>query len=71
MRRIFVNGSDGNMYTFLLKAHEDLRQVITIECTVRVVTPRQDERVMQLFGLLNTFLNKDLVTSHRHLDIKV
>ena len=25
---------------------------------------------MQLFELFNSFLNKDLATSHRHLDIK-
>ena len=32
-------GSDGREYVFLLKGHEDLRQ---------------DERVMQLFGLVDT-----------------
>jgi hypothetical protein len=26
---------------------------------------------MQLFELFNNFLNKDLATAHRHLDIKV
>uniref|UniRef100_A0A183D733 PI3K/PI4K domain-containing protein n=1 Tax=Gongylonema pulchrum TaxID=637853 RepID=A0A183D733_9BILA len=35
-RKVIIRGSDGNDYTFLLKGHED---------------PRQDERVMQLFGL--------------------
>ena len=34
-------GSDGCTYKFLLKGHEDLKQ---------------DERVMQLFGLINTLL---------------
>ena len=37
---------------FLLKGHEDLRQ---------------DERVMQLFGLVNTLLGNDSVTFKRHL----
>ena len=37
---------------FLLKGHEDLRQ---------------DERVMQLFGLVNTLLANDSVTFKRHL----
>ena len=37
-------GSDGREYVFLLKGHEDLRQ---------------DERVMQLFGLVNTLLTVD------------
>ena len=40
-RRLTVMGSDGVEYVFLLKGHEDLRQ---------------DERVMQLFGLVNTLL---------------
>ena len=37
---------------FLLKGHEDLRQ---------------DERVMQLFGLVNTLLSNDPETFKRHL----
>lgn len=36
-RRLSLKGSDGNEYLYVLKGHEDLRQ---------------DERVMQLFGLL-------------------
>ncbi len=35
-RRLKMKGSDGKTYQYLLKGHEDLRQ---------------DERVMQLFGL--------------------
>ncbi|KAK2964477.1 putative serine/threonine protein kinase [Blattamonas nauphoetae] len=38
-RFINMNGSDGNVYRFLLKGREDIRM---------------DERVMQLFGLINT-----------------
>jgi FKBP12-rapamycin complex-associated protein len=37
-RKLAIVGSDGQVYYFLLKGHEDLRQ---------------DERVMQLFGLIN------------------
>lgn len=42
-------------YTFLLKGHEDLRQ---------------DERVMQLFGLVNTLLQSDDATAKAHLSIQ-
>ena len=54
-RKITIHGSDGLDHGFLLKAHEDLRQ---------------DERVMQLFGLVNTFLSLDSVTSKAHLSIR-
>ena len=37
-RRLQIHGSDGKDHGYLLKGHEDLRQ---------------DERVMQLFGLVN------------------
>lgn len=45
-------GSDGKEYQFLLKGHEDLRQ---------------DERVMQLFGLVNSLLRNNPDTLHRNL----
>lgn len=48
----FTTGSNGAEFMFLLKGHEDLRQ---------------DERVMQLFGLVNTLLAGDQETSKRHL----
>ncbi|PVU88739.1 hypothetical protein BB559_005414, partial [Furculomyces boomerangus] len=54
-RRLVIIGSDGVAYTFLLKGHEDLRQ---------------DERVMQLFDLINNLLNRDSETSRRHLSIE-
>jgi serine/threonine-protein kinase mTOR len=54
-RKLVINGSDGNPYTFLLKGHEDLRQ---------------DERVMQLFGLCNTLLANDSECYKRHLNIQ-
>ena len=54
-RKIELLGSDGRVYAFLLKGHEDLRQ---------------DERVMQLFGLVNTLLANDSDTSRRDLSIR-
>jgi len=55
-RKLCIKGSDGNDYIFLLKGHEDLRQ---------------DERVMQLFGLVNTLLLNDPDTFRRNLTIQV
>nr|CCC93954.1 putative phosphatidylinositol 3 kinase [Trypanosoma congolense IL3000] len=49
-RRIYINGSNGEVYKFLLKGHEDLRL---------------DERVMQLLGFVNTILEKHSVAK-RH-----
>ena len=54
-RKVMVRGSDGKLYQFLLKGHEDLRQ---------------DERVMQLFGLVNALLDNDADTSKRDLSIQ-
>ena len=54
-RKLSVNGSDGVAYAFLLKGHEDIRQ---------------DERVMQLFGLCNTLLSNDSECFKRHLNIQ-
>nr|UIB01653.1 serine/threonine-protein kinase mTOR [Propylea japonica] len=54
-RKLRIRGSDGKDYMFLLKGHEDLRQ---------------DERVMQLFGLVNTLLLKDPDTFRRNLTIQ-
>ncbi|OAA40923.1 TOR kinase [Metarhizium rileyi] len=53
-RKLILSGSDGVSYAFLLKGHEDIRQ---------------DERVMQLFGLCNTLLANDSECSKRHLNI--
>lgn len=53
-RRLAIHGSDGAEYVFLLKGHEDLRQ---------------DERVMQLFGLVNSMLATDRVTAERDVSI--
>lgn len=54
-RKLVLNGSDGSEYVFLLKGHEDLRQ---------------DERVMQLFGLVNTLLASEFETSRDGLSIQ-
>ena len=54
-RRVTLSGSDGRVYGFLLKGHEDLRQ---------------DERVMQLFGLVNTLLADDHETGRRDFSIR-
>ncbi|KAI2636825.1 TOR kinase [Xylaria nigripes] len=54
-RKLITMGSDGKTYAFLLKGHEDIRQ---------------DERVMQLFGLCNTLLANDSECYKRHLGIQ-
>jgi serine/threonine-protein kinase mTOR len=54
-RKVTLKASDGVTYAFLLKGHEDIRQ---------------DERVMQLFGLVNTLLNNDTECFKRHLNIQ-
>ena len=54
-RKLAVLGSDGAEHTFLLKGHEDLRQ---------------DERVMQLFGLVNSLLSADATTAKHDLSIQ-
>lgn len=56
MYSIPVSGSDGQDYWFLLKGHED---------------PRQDERVMQLFGLVNNLLLQNPATCKNNLTIQV
>uniref|UniRef100_A0A1D1Y0I7 Serine/threonine-protein kinase TOR n=2 Tax=Anthurium amnicola TaxID=1678845 RepID=A0A1D1Y0I7_9ARAE len=54
-RKLTIHGNDGEEYTFLLKGHEDLRQ---------------DERVMQLFGLVNTLLENSRKTAEKDLSIQ-
>ncbi|KAI0078720.1 phosphatidylinositol 3-kinase [Panus rudis PR-1116 ss-1] len=53
-RRLGVKGSDGQDYQYVLKGHEDLRQ---------------DERVMQLFSLVNNLLaiNTDCFKRRLHI----
>lgn len=54
-RRLVMYGSDGQEHTFLLKGHEDMRQ---------------DERVMQLFGLVNELLRQSSATASQDVLIK-
>ena len=54
-RKMTLQGSDGKAYSYALKGHEDIRQ---------------DERVMQLFGLVNTLLSNDSESFKRHLNIQ-
>ncbi|SCV00133.1 LAMI_0G03092g1_1 [Lachancea mirantina] len=54
-RKLSVKGCDGKDYQYLLKGHEDIRQ---------------DNLVMQLFGLVNTLLQNDPECFRRHLDIQ-
>ena len=53
-RKLSITGGDLQTYGFLLKGHEDLRQ---------------DERVMQLFTLVNTLLQNNRSTAARDLNI--
>ncbi|KAJ6179555.1 PIK-related kinase FATC [Penicillium mononematosum] len=54
-RRMTLKGSNGSSYMYLVKGHEDIRQ---------------DERVMQLFGLCNTLLDNDGESFKRHLSVQ-
>ena len=54
-RKIRLLGHNGLEYVFLLKGHEDLRQ---------------DERAMQLFGLVNALLSHDRRTEDHDLTIQ-
>ena len=54
-RKMTLKGSDGSSYMYNLKGHEDIRQ---------------DERVMQLFGLVNTLLDNDGESFKRHLSVQ-
>eukprot|EP00834_Sanchytrium_tribonematis_P001859 NODE_49_length_31687_cov_0.791123.p1 type:complete len:2184 gc:universal NODE_49_length_31687_cov_0.791123:15256-8705(-) len=54
-RKMTIKGSDGLDYKFLLKGHEDLRQ---------------DERVMQLFQLINNLLQQNQESFRKSLSIQ-
>ncbi|KAJ9469159.1 Target of rapamycin [Diplonema papillatum] len=55
-RKITITGCNGVNYVFLLKGREDLRQ---------------DERVMQLFSLINQLLNEDRTTAKLFSEIEL
>ncbi|KAJ2827048.1 phosphatidylinositol kinase- protein kinase tor1, partial [Coemansia sp. 'formosensis'] len=54
-RKLCIKGSDGHDYRFILKGNEDMRQ---------------DERAMQLFGLIKLLLSRDTETARRSLSIE-
>jgi FKBP12-rapamycin complex-associated protein len=54
-RKMQIKGNDAKEYIFLLKGHEDIRQ---------------DERVMQLFGLVNNLLLIDPKTQKKDITIR-
>jgi phosphatidylinositol 3-kinase len=51
-RRIQLNGSDGCLYTYCLKGNEDIRM---------------DERVMQLFGMVNVLLSHTRIPTSAYI----
>ena len=55
-RKIKIYGDDGREFVFLLKGHEDLRQ---------------DERAMQLFGLVNALLYHNMSTGSESHDLSI
>jgi FKBP12-rapamycin complex-associated protein len=55
-RKLQLLGSDGHVYKYLLKGHEDLRL---------------DQRVMQLFSLTNSILHDAKFGFERHLSIRL
>ena len=78
-RKVTLLGSDGRQYTFLLKVRKTFFQIHNILITFLPWRAlhlqghedlRQDERVMQLFGLVNTLLSNDTETSRRDLSIR-
>ncbi|GLT97003.1 hypothetical protein SLE2022_145910 [Rubroshorea leprosula] len=54
-KKLGMLGSDGKMYTYLLKGREDLRL---------------DARIMQLLQAINSFLRSSSATYHRFLNIR-
>lgn len=70
-RKFKIHGSDGREHGFLLKGRFYASHLPACCWILRRRTGhediRQDERVMQLFGLINTLLAKDTATFKRHL----
>ncbi|XP_070603834.1 DNA-dependent protein kinase catalytic subunit [Erythrolamprus reginae] len=54
-KRIVIRGNDEREYPFLVKGGEDLRQ---------------DQRIEQLFEIMNTILSRDAACSQRNMQIK-
>ncbi|KAG2458009.1 PRKDC kinase, partial [Polypterus senegalus] len=54
-KRLIIQGNDEREYPFLVKGGEDLRQ---------------DQRIEQLFGVMNIILSRDAACSQRNLQLK-
>ncbi|KAM8966776.1 DNA-dependent protein kinase catalytic subunit [Pelodytes ibericus] len=54
-KRIIIRGNDEREYPFLVKGGEDLRQ---------------DQRIEQLFTIMNIILSRDAASSQRHMQLK-
>lgn len=54
-KRLIVRGNDERDHPFLVKGGEDLRQ---------------DQRIEQLFGVMNMILNQDTACSQRNLMLR-
>lgn len=54
-KRIVIRGNDEREYPFLVKGGEDLRQ---------------DQRIEQLFEVMNNILSRDAACSQRNMQIK-
>lgn len=54
-KRIIIRGDDEQDYPFLVKGGEDLRQ---------------DQRIEQLFGVMNMILSQDTACSQRNLSLR-
>lgn len=71
-RKLTIHGSDGVEYVFLLKGLLLSFAVfcfLVLTCFTGHEDLRQDERVMQLFGLVNNLLANDHETAKSHLSI--
>jgi serine/threonine-protein kinase mTOR len=71
-RRLSLKGSDGRDYQYVLKGerHHDLFENVRNEICLGHEDLRQDERVMQLFSLVNTLLSVDTNSFKRRLHIQ-
>ena len=80
-RKLSIYGSNGIEYNFLLKGiylfivllEQQTILILIITCSLYSTGHedlRQDERVMQLFGLVNTLLASEFETSRNHLSIE-
>ena len=75
-RRLVLCGSDGIDYQFVLKGMRPMTLLHVKHTILMFINPlghedlRQDERVMQLFSLVNTLLSVDTDSFKRRLNIQ-